>query len=53
MADEYPASSRWLFQISEPSAFFKATIEAAGAPALTRIRSLMTSGDSLNPHVML
>ena len=52
-ADEYPGSSFWVFQISEPSVFFSATIAAPEPPGATMMRSLKTSGDSLRPHWML
>src|SRR5687767_1726128 len=52
-ADEYPGSSFCDFQISEPSVLRNATIDAPRPPGDTRIRSFNTSGDSLNPQLML
>jgi hypothetical protein len=41
-----------VFQMSEPSCFFSATMDAPGPPAFTSTRSPRTSGDSLMPQTM-
>ena len=51
-AEEYPARSASVFQISLPSALLSATTDDPAPPGLTMMRSPTTSGDSLSPQVM-